>query len=157
MHCPACGQEYSQKLNYCKRCGTGLSQPINVIEANPVRPKLAAMFWAIAVLGLGGLGLSFGILAMLASFEIRGDTLVAPFAFSLIFVFGLAGLLIWQLSRLITASQQENRTVYFEQQAMNESRPAQIAAPHEVVPSAVEHTTRQFAQRFRPRPDVREE
>jgi hypothetical protein len=145
MFCPHCGIEYSQKLNYCKRCGGGLSLPVTSVGTPSSRPKFAAMFWAVAMLGLGGLGMAFGILATMASFDMRGDELIIPFVFTLIFIFGLAGLLIWQLSRIISSYQQTNRAASFERPTLGESRPAQIPAPPDALPSAVEHTTRQFA------------
>jgi hypothetical protein len=144
MYCPSCGQEYSQKLNYCKRCGANLTPSAGPAEVKLVRPRLTGMFWAVAVLGLGGLGLSFGILATLATFELRGDELIMPFVFSLMFIFAVAGLLMRQVSRLISAYEQTSQTASFERPALKEPQPARLAAPPEEAASVVEHTTRQF-------------
>ena len=144
MYCPSCGVEYSQKLNYCKRCGAGLSLPTSTVEWRP--PKFGYLFWAIAALGLGGMGVAVGVLATMASFGIRGDDLIIAFVVSLTFLFGIAGLLIRQLSRVITAYQEMSRTTNFERPTMTEYPPAQITAPPETASSVVEHTTRQFAR-----------
>ena len=103
------------------------------------------MFWAVAVFGISGLAISFLGLLALAHMGVRGDLLIAPFICSLVAIFGIAGLLIWQLSRLVTLSQQQLGGANSARPAVKAPQPAQIAAPPEAAPSVVEHTTRQFA------------
>lgn len=154
MFCPSCGVEYTQKLNYCKRCGAGLMLPGTPLEPASHRPRYGWMFWAIAALGLGGLGIAIGVLAVMASFGIRGDQLVMSFFFSLAFIFGIALLLVRQLSRVTSAYQQAIQAGNFERPA--EYQPAQIAAPPGSASSVVEHTTRQFAHPAYKEPSPRE-
>lgn len=146
MYCPSCGVEYTQKLNYCKRCGAGLTLPGPSSEPASHRPRYGWMFWAIAALGLGGLGMAFGILATMASFGMRQEELIVPFVFSLAFIFGIVGLLVRQLSRVTSAYQQTIQSANFERPAVTEYQPAQLAAPPESAPSVIEHTTRQFVR-----------
>jgi hypothetical protein len=145
MFCPSCGLEYAQKLNYCKRCGAGLSLPMPPFESRPQPARFVGLFWAVAIFGLGGLGLAFGILATMANFGRHDEELIVPFVFSLAFIFGLVGLLIRQLSRVVSTYQQTNQMVSAERPAINQYQPAQTIAPPEAAPSVVEHTTRQFA------------
>ncbi|MGH9937925.1 MAG: hypothetical protein ACREAM_16895, partial [Blastocatellia bacterium] len=64
-------------------------------------------------------------------------------------------LLIWQLSRMITAYQKAGRNVVVEKHYIREAPPAQLGAPTDPIqqavepPSVVEHTTRQFAGKYR--------
>jgi hypothetical protein len=71
------------------------------------------------------------------------------------FIGAVAGLLIWQLSRMITAHQKGERNVIVEKHYIREAPPAQLGAPTDPIqqavepPSVVEHTTRQFAGKYR--------
>jgi threonine/homoserine/homoserine lactone efflux protein len=118
---------------------------------------LAGIFWAISVFGICGIGLAFIILLALARLGVRGDEMLIPFVFSLMVVFGIAGLLVWQLSRLITASQQQVKSnANFERPAVKEYQPASLAAAPEAAPSVIEHTTRQFGTPVYKEPGARE-
>jgi hypothetical protein len=151
MFCPSCGFEYTQKTNYCKRCGESLSLTSASDKPKIERPKLAIMFVAVAAFGIMGMGMAFAMLDTLLGRGLRGDELFVPFVMSLMFTGTIAGLLIWQLSRMITAYQKEGQNVVVEKYYIRESPPAQLGSltdpiPQSVEPSSVvEHTTRQFA------------
>jgi len=155
MFCPSCGFEYTQKTNYCKRCGESLSLPGVVDSAKMERPKLAAMFWAVAAFGIVGMITVFSMYNKLSERGLRGDELILPFMMGMMFTGGIAGLLIWQLSRLITAYQKTGRNVVVEKQYVREAPPAQLGAPTGSIeqsvepPSVVEHTTRQMAGKYK--------
>jgi hypothetical protein len=155
MFCPSCGFEYTQKTNYCKRCGESLSVT-SVVEAPKMeRPKLAIMFCAVAAFGIIGMGMAFAMLDTLLGMGLRGDDLIVPFVMALVFTSGIAGLLIWQLSRLITAYQKTGQNVVVETRYIREAPPAQLGAPPNSLqqavepPSVVEHTTRQMAGKYK--------
>jgi len=155
MFCPSCGFEYTQKTNYCKGCGESLGVT-NAVEAPKVeRPKLALMFCAVAAFAIVGMLTIFINYGNLAREGLRGDDLIVPFVMSLMFTGAIAGLLIWQLSRLITAYKEAGRKVIVEKQYIREAPPAQLGAPTDPIqqavepPSVVEHTTRQFAGKYR--------
>src|SRR5215475_200636 len=105
MFCPSCGFEYTQKTNYCKRCGEELNASPQSVEIKPQRSQAIGMsFVVVAFLAIMGLFLN------LLSFHVlldRHDEAAAfiSFALGLLFVGGIAGFLMRQLSRLITASQ----------------------------------------------------
>lgn len=155
MFCPSCGFEYTQKTNYCKRCGESLSVT-GVIDAPKMeRPKLAAMFCAIAAFGVVGMLMAFAMLSVMTDRGLRGDDLIVPFVMTLMFTGAISGLLVWQLARLITAYQKTGRNVVVEKHFIREAAPAQLGAPTDPLqqavepPSVVEHTTRQFAGKYK--------
>jgi hypothetical protein len=155
MFCPSCGFEYAQKTNYCKRCGESLSVASLVDAPKMERPKLAIMFLAVAAFGIAGMGMAIALLDMMLGRGLRGDELIVPFVMSLMFTGAIAGLLIWQLARLITAYQKTGRNVVVEKHFIREAPQAQFGAPADPIqqavepPSVVEHTTRQFAGKYK--------
>jgi hypothetical protein len=155
MFCPACGFEYTQKTNYCKRCGESLGVT-NVVDAPKMeRPKLAAMFCAVAAFGIVGMIIAFAMLDRLTFRGLRGDDLIVPFVMTLMFTGAIAGSLIWQLARMITAYQKTGQNVIVEKHYIREAPPAQLGAPTDPLqqavepPSVVEHTTRQMAGKYK--------
>jgi uncharacterized protein (DUF983 family) len=155
MFCPSCGFEYTQKTNYCKRCGESLGVT-SVADAPKIeRSKLFAMFFAVAAFSVVGMFLAFAMYNSLANRGLRGDELMLPFIMGMMFTSVISGLLIWQLSRLITAYQKGGRNVVVEKHYIRESPPAQLGAPTDPIkqavepPSVVEHTTRQFADKYK--------
>src|SRR5262245_50342720 len=155
MFCPSCGFEYTQKTNYCKRCGESLSVTSLVDAPKMERPKLAIMFLAVAAFGIAGMGMAIALLDMMLGRGLRGDELIVPFVMSLMFTGAIAGLLIWQLARLITAYQKTGRNVVVEKHFIREAPQAQFSGPTDPIqqavepPSVVEHTTRQFAGKYK--------
>jgi hypothetical protein len=103
------------------------------------------MFWAVTIFGLGGLMLLVGGLLGVVAMGVRGDLLAMVAVFFLLTILIISGLLIRQLSRLISiaASSAEasstNNTHWIEDAA-----PPQIDSPPRVMPSVTEHTTRGF-------------
>jgi uncharacterized protein (DUF983 family) len=151
MFCPSCGFEYTQKTNYCKRCGESLGLTGASDAPKIERPSLATMFIAVATFGGVGLFMALAVLNNLTGRGLRGDDLIVPFVMTLMFTGAIAGLLVWQLARLITAYQKTGRNVVVEKHYIRESPPAQLGAStgqfQQAVepPSVVEHTTRQLA------------
>ena len=155
MFCPSCGFEYTQKTNYCKRCGESLSVTSVADAPKTGRGVLAAMFCAVAAFSLAGMITVFIMFDDLVSRGLRGDELVIPLVIGLMFVGSIAGLLIWQLARMVTAHQKTGRNVVVEKHFIREAPPAQLDAPTDSLqqtvepPSVVEHTTRQMAGKYK--------
>jgi hypothetical protein len=155
MFCPSCGFEYTQKTNYCKRCGESLSVTGVVDAPKMERPKLATMFVAVVAFSVVGMLTVFQMYNILSARGLRGDELILPFMMGMMFTGAIAGLLIWQLSRLITAYQKTGRNVVVEKHFIREAPPAQLGAATDPLqqavepPSVVEHTTRQFASKYK--------
>ena len=155
MYCPSCGFESTQKTNYCKRCGESLSLSTAAEPTKAPRLNLAFMFLVIGAFGILGLITVFQMYDTFVLRGLRGDELMIPFMLGIVFVGAIAGLLVWQLSRLITAYQRMNQHVVVEKHFIREVPPAQLGAPTDPIsqqveiPSVVEHTTRQFAKLYR--------
>jgi hypothetical protein len=155
MFCPYCAFEYAQKTNYCKRCGESLGVTNEVEAPKMKRPKLTAMYLSILAFSIGGMFMAIGVLESLAQRGLRGDELIVPFVMTLMFHGVIAGLLIWQLSRMITAYQKTEQPVIVEKHYIREAPPSQLGAPTDPLqqavepPSVVEHTTRQMAGKYR--------
>jgi uncharacterized protein (DUF983 family) len=155
MFCPSCGFEYTQKTNYCKRCGESLGVTSASDAPKIERPKLVIMFCAIAAFGVVGMVMALAMLDILLSRGLRGDEFIVPFVMTLMFNGAIAGLLIWQLARMITAYQRAGRNVVVEKHYIREAPPAQLGAATDPLqkavepPSVVEHTTRQMAGKYK--------
>ncbi|MBO0858816.1 MAG: hypothetical protein J2P21_10165 [Chloracidobacterium sp.] len=151
MFCPSCGFEYTQKINYCKRCGESLSLIASADAPKTPRSRIVGMFWAIAAFCVLGLVTVFNAYDHLVYRGLRGDELMMPFVMGLFFTSAVAGLLIWMLARMISVHQKTGRNVIVEKHFIHGAPPANLSAPtgeiQQVVepPSVIEHTTRQLA------------
>jgi len=159
MFCPSCGFEYTQKTNYCKRCGDELNSTSQTAESKPPRFQAGGMFFMtfaifFVVALFGAVGLLMNLISyyeLLRRQNMSPSDAIVPFALGLLLVGGIAGLLIWQLSRLITAFQKSNQAPAQERVIIREVQAPQLAAPADSIRSAVEpssvveHTTRQMA------------
>jgi len=151
MFCPSCGFEYTQKTNYCKRCGESLNVPASADAPKMPRPKIAGMFWAIAAFCVMGLVTVFNAYDHLVGRGLNDYQLMLPFVAGLFFVGAVALLLIWMLARMIAVHQKTGQSVIVEKHYIREAPPAQLGAPTDPLqqavepPSVVEHTTRQMA------------
>ena len=150
MFCPFCGAQYSQKLNYCKRCGENLNPGVPIDETKAPRRWVGLLILAVTFFGLGGLIALTRVYYEMAKWGLRGDDLFMPFVAGLVFLGGVSGFLLYLLSRAITALQQTRQVVYGERPVLAEGRQVPVALPAESQPAAVErpgvteHTTRQF-------------
>jgi hypothetical protein len=154
MFCPQCGFEYTQKTNYCKRCGGNLSSSEPAPVTQPSGLKFTGVFLVIAALALFGLMQVYNIYMKMLYAGVRGKELFVPAVLGFVLIGAVTSLLTWLLSRLITSArkqtEQVERTAYFEPQPL-----ARIAAPNDPAlnvverPSVAEHTTRQMASVYR--------
>lgn len=155
MFCPYCGFEYTQKTNYCKRCGENLGTGGGPEQAPASRPSmimLLAMFGAVGVFTLLGLGIVFAMYDNLVLRGIRGDELMIPFVMGMTVTGTIAGLLVWQLARLISGHQKAGQNAVVERHFIREVPTA--ASPEQLPPamerpSVAEHTTRQMANVYK--------
>jgi hypothetical protein len=152
MFCPSCGFEYTQKTNYCKRCGEELSVALQSVETKPQRSQAIGMsFVVVGFLSIAGLFLNLLSFLVLLSKGVHPAAAILSFALGLLFVGGIAGFLIRQLSRLIMPHQKSNQAPAQERIIIREAQAPQIGAPADPVwgasepHSVVEHTTRQMA------------
>ena len=161
MFCPSCGAESAQKTNFCKRCGAKMNPAANTVEVHLPRSGVTGMVWAIAAFSLIGLIASLIMLGSLGgpgSGYSEGGVIFA-FVVCLAFIFSVAGLLTWQLARLINTYRDSVRQTInkaqFEVSPPPQHQPVYIPAAQSPAPSVVEHTTRQMAGMHR-EPQARE-
>jgi hypothetical protein len=153
MFCPSCGYEYTQKTNYCKRCGGELSATPQGVETKPQRsPAVGMAFVVVGFLGIVGLFLNLlSYHVLLNNNSVSPGDAILSFALGLLFIGGITGFLMRQMSRLITASQKSNQAPAQERIIIREAQAPQIGAPTDSIRGAaephsvVEHTTRQMA------------
>jgi len=152
MFCPSCGFEYTQKTNYCKRCGAELNAATQSVEIKPERSQAIGMsFVVVAMFGLVGLFLNLLSFHVLLSNNVHREVAAFSFALGLLFIGGITGFLIRQMSRLITTSQKSNQAPAQERIIIREAQAPQLGAPTDSIRGAaephsvVEHTTRQMA------------
>ncbi len=162
MFCPSCGLEYTQKTNYCKRCGEELNAAPQAVGVEQPRFRAAGMFFIVALFGIIGLFMNLiSYHELIDDRKVSNGEALITFALGLLFVSGVAGFLIRQLSRLITGYQKPNQAPPKERVIIREVQTPRLGTPAEPVqsavepPSVVEHTTRQIANVYR-EPQARE-
>jgi hypothetical protein len=152
MFCPSCGFEYTQKTNYCKRCGAGLTGSDKPPVTQLPTLKITGVFFVIAAFVLFSLILIYDFYEDMVRNQIRGAEALVPFVLGIGLIGAVAGLLCWQLSRLIGATRKQEDWMAKQQPSFMEIQPqGRFIAPDDSVrqmvepSSVVEHTTRQMA------------
>src|SRR5262245_1714715 len=158
MFCPSCGAASAQKTNFCKKCGANMNPAANAVEVHLPRAGVTGMVWAIAAFSLVGLIASLIMLGGLSG-PGNSELVIIAFIACLMFILSVAGLLTWQLARLINTYRDSVRQtinkVQFEVSPPPQPQPVYIPAAQSPAPSVVEHTTRQMAGMHR-EPQARE-
>jgi hypothetical protein len=155
MFCPSCGLEYTHKTNYCKRCGEELNAAPQTVKTELPRFRTTGIFFVVALFGIAGLLMNLiSYHELIDDRKVSGGEAMIIFALGLLFVGGVAGFLIRQLSRLITGHQKPSQAPASERIVIREAPTPRLGTPAEPVhsaveqPSVVEHTTRQMANLY---------
>jgi len=143
MHCPVCGADNQQSVKFCKRCGASMSLRSSRSRSEITPGKLTGMFWSVAILALGGLGVVLGCIIPLVALGLDQNLLARIAVLGFATVFGIAVLLIRQLSRLISIAQ-ANPVQLVAPNATAEYSQPQITGQPRPASSVTEHTTRNF-------------
>ena len=148
MFCPSCGAAIAQKNNFCKKCGASMNPAANTVEVHLPRAGVSGMVWAIAGFSLIGLIASLIMLGSLRGFP--AEWVIIAFIACLIFTFSVAGLLTWQLARLINTyrdavSQTMNKAQFEVLPPAPQPHLVYMPVGQSPAQSVVEHTTRQMA------------
>lgn len=160
MFCPSCGFEYTQKTNYCKRCGSGLGSSDKTPAPQMPGLKITGVFFVIAAFALFSLIYVFEFYEDMLNRGRGRDEAMIPFVFGIALIGAVVGLLSWQLSRMITTVRrhtEQDRPMFPAIPTFPTSADVQpqIAAPKDQIPNVIErpsvseHTTRQMAGRYR--------
>lgn len=146
--------ELTSELSYCNRCGANL-KPTSTQSAVPPK-KLVGAAWAISIaitlVTLGGFGMVFAIVMALITNGINlsegGMVLILV---SLLIILAIAGLLVRQLSRVISMPQVSGDAPSAQRPRLEEKPVPQIGVAREPVSSVTDHTTRTFDPIYRER------
>ena len=141
MYCPTCGEQSTEGLRYCKRCGASLGAPAAMI---PGKFPIALTTLFLLILGtvtMIGLLAPIKEASFLRSIFNPSETMVILFGCWTVTLL-IDVMLVWLLLRLIGVSQQFMGT---RERSMPEERfPEQIAGPPQSIGSVTENTTRSF-------------
>jgi hypothetical protein len=137
MYCSTCGSLINTELNYCNRCGARVDK-LTVREKSPA---VAYLSIATGFVGLGGLSLTVGLIAiLLANGTMPAAVVVLGLAF-LLTVFGMTFLMLRQISQISNALPPVKEKLP-ENQQLNSAPAAQLAEPRPPARSVTENTTR---------------
>jgi len=137
MYCSTCGTEIKLELNYCNRCGARVDK-LAVAEKSPATAYLSM---ATGFVGLGGLGLTVGLIAILLKNAVVVEAVVMLAIAFLITVFGITFLMLRQISQMANALPPV-REKSFENPQLNSPPAAQLEEPRQPARSVTENTTR---------------
>ncbi|HKS28747.1 MAG TPA: hypothetical protein VJS44_13050 [Pyrinomonadaceae bacterium] len=148
MYCPSCGLQQTQELRYCPRCGANLAP---ASQEKP--PSLVGPIWAVSLatmlITLAGLAFIFIFTMMLISrdMQLLGSH-VLVIAFFMLIVLVIGGLLVRQLSRLLSLYQSRGAEAPAKSQAgrneLGGREAPRLEAVSEPPISITESTTRTF-------------
>jgi hypothetical protein len=143
MYCPNCGDQTTQGLKYCKRCGAGLSTSTIPSEAKAsIGAAMGTMLFLVALVSIAGFIALFTTVYSLGerpAFDTRA--LIAIMAFGGATVFGVVGALVWLVLRLSTPFQGAVSHQAKTEKPLGRDYVPQLPAPPA---SVTENTTRNF-------------
>ncbi len=138
MYCSTCGTEIKAELNYCSRCGARVDK----LAVGDKSEALESLSMSTCFVGLGGLGLTVGLIAILLNYNVIPQVIVMlTFAF-LSAVFGISFLMIQQLSRMTNSSTSEKILEKANPVQFGAVNTAQLEEYRQPAQSVTENTTR---------------
>ena len=137
MFCSTCGNQLTQGLSFCNRCGASQKERVNLTRG----ATTAAFLTAITVIAVAGLGIMLGGALALKNAGNFGGEVIGPFmAMTFFLVLVVEFFLCRQLSRL--TSRDEKALPYPSVVQPPEMYAAQQRVLPEPLPSVTENTTR---------------
>jgi len=138
MYCSTCGTLINTELNYCNRCGARVDK-LAVSENKSEALEYLSM--ATGFVGLGGLGLTVGLIAILLEYNLIPQVVVMLSVAFLATVFGISFLMVRQISQMSNASQPSKKDS-FENPQLSSPNTAQLEELRQPARSVTENTTR---------------
>jgi len=138
MYCAACGTEIKAELNYCSRCGARVDKNAGESQSE----ALAYLSMATGFVGLGGLGLTLGLIAMLLNYSVVPQIIVILSLAFLLAVFGITSLMIQQISRMTESNSGEKTLEKAKPVQFGAVNTAQLEEYRQPAMSITETTTR---------------
>ena len=138
MYCSTCGTLINTELNYCNRCGARVDKLATVENSSPT----GYLSMATGFVGLGGLGLTVGLIAMLLKNGVVIEAVVMLALAFLAAVFGMTFLMIKQISQMNNVGKPLLKGKSFENPQLKPSHATQLEEPRQPMVSVTENTTR---------------
>ena len=138
MYCATCGTLINQGLNYCNRCGARVEKLTTTTENSSATGYLSM---ATGFVGLGGLGLTIGLISLLLKHGVVPEVVVMLAITFLATVFGMTFMMIRQISQMTNAARIAKENT-FENPQLNAPNTAQLEEPRQPLMSVTENTTR---------------
>lgn len=138
MYCSTCGSLINEKLNYCNRCGARVDKLATVEKPSKALGLLSA---ATGFVGIGGLALTVGLIAILLNFSVKPEVLVMLTLAFLATVFSICFLIIRQISQMSNTSTSKKEKL-LENPQLNQPFTMQLEEPRQPARSVTENTTR---------------
>ena len=117
MYCATCGSLINQELNYCNRCGAKVDK---LATAGEKSEGVEYLSMATGFVGLGGLGMTLGLIAILLNYKVIPEVVVMLTLAFLSTVFGISYLMLQQISRMAKSSSSEK--------TLEKANPARLGA-----------------------------
>jgi len=137
MYCSTCGTLINTELNYCNRCGARVDK----LATTETQSAAEHLSMATGFVGLGGLGMTVGLIAILLNYSVHSEVVVILVISFLAAVFGMTFLMLRQISQMTNHSLTSKKNS-FEKAQLNSPNTAQLEEPRELVLSVTENTTR---------------
>ncbi len=138
MYCSTCGTEIKAELNYCSRCGARVDK----IAVGNKSETLEYLSMATGFVGLGGLGLTVGLIAILLNYSVAPQVIVIITLAFLSAVFGISFLMVQQISRMAKSSSGEKTFEKANPVQLGAVNTAQLEEYRQPAQSVTENTTR---------------
>lgn len=138
MYCANCGTTIDSKLSFCQSCG---SRIVKASGGKESPTNLKDLTIVTGVVGLGGLGITLGLIAVLLNFSVNPTVMVILALAFLCAVFGITFWMTQQTSKMLNESRSapENQP---EPAHINQPNAAQLSEWREMPASVIENTTR---------------
>jgi hypothetical protein len=138
MYCSTCGTEIKAELNYCSRCGARADK----LAVGDKSEALESLSMSTCFVGLGGLGLTVGLIAILLNYNVTPQVIVILSIAFLATVFGISFLMIQQISRMTKSSSGEKILENANLPQLGAVNTAQLEEYRQPAQSVTENTTR---------------
>lgn len=138
MFCANCGTPITQDRNYCNRCGARVEKLMATEKSSAAAVSTLSM--ATGFVGLGGLGLTVGLIAILLKHGVVPEAVVMLALAFLFTTLGITFMMIRQLSQMTKGAQTSNAA--FVNPQLNAPNTAQLGEPRQPAMSVTENTTR---------------
>lgn len=138
MYCATCGTEIKAELNYCNRCGARVDK----IAVGNASEALDYLSLATGFVGLGGLGLTVGLIAILLNFSVAPTVVVIITLAFLSAVFGISNVMVQQISRMAKSNGADKTLEKTNPVQLGSVNTAQLEEYRQPATSVTETTTR---------------